>query len=116
MHYACESLIFSAIKYLDCMCAKNVLYYYEDDIKELLNAFPNRRFKNLDIKNTLGEERASYYARRIRKLKEEGLVRSIGRCNIHGHKQSNIWEIPSTIADNITGKTTTRKRVRIPFV
>lgn len=73
--------------------------YNIPDVVELVTAFPNRRFKNLDIKETLGEQKAKYYARKMSKFHAAGVVIAIEKCNIHGHKQSHLWEIPKSVAD-----------------
>jgi hypothetical protein len=96
------------------MCSRNTLYYYQDDVRELLDAFPNRKFKHLDIRNTLGDERATYYVKRIRKFKEDGIVRSIGKNKINGKVKTNVWEIPIPVADYVMAKTTKREHIKAP--
>jgi hypothetical protein len=78
---------------------RNCVRYNVPDVVELVTAFPNRRFKNLDIKETLGDQKAKYYARKMTKFHAAGVVVAIEKCNIVGHKQSHLWEIPQTVAD-----------------
>lgn len=78
---------------------RNCVRYNVPDVVELVTTFPNRRFKNLDIKETLGEQKAKYYARKMSKFHAAGVVIAIEKCNITGHKQSHLWEIPQSVAD-----------------
>jgi len=81
------------------MSSKVAMRLYADDVVELLDAFPDRRFRNLDIEEKLGKARAKYFSQKMRKFHCEGIIRKISLCDIPGHRNSRLWEIPMNIAD-----------------